>query len=66
MQSVNLETFSYPDESFLGWNFSFHNLAIWLCVQGGPHNHTIGGLAVCLKQAAAPEFKVYQQQVILL
>jgi glycine hydroxymethyltransferase len=66
MQSVILEPFSYPGESFLSWDLSFYNLAIWLCVQGGPHNHTIGGLAVCLKQAAAPGFKVYQQQVILL
>jgi len=32
-------------------------------VQGGPHNHTIGGLAVCLKYAQSPEFKIYQNQV---
>ena len=32
--------------------------------QGGPHNHTIAGLAVALKQAAGPEFKAYQQQVL--
>ena len=31
--------------------------------QGGPHNHTISGLACALKQAATPEFKAYQQQV---
>jgi glycine hydroxymethyltransferase len=42
------------------------NNAVFPGLQGGPHNHTIGGLAVCLKQAAAPGFKVYQQQVILL
>ena len=41
-----------------------HDGVLWFFfVQGGPHNHTIGGLAVCLKLAAAPEFKVYQQQV---
>jgi len=40
------------------------NNAVFPGLQGGPHNHTIGGLAVCLKLAAAPEFKVYQQQVI--
>ncbi|CAM6023774.1 unnamed protein product [Sphagnum balticum] len=40
------------------------NNAVFPGLQGGPHNHTIGGLAVCLKQAAAPGFKVYQQQVI--
>lgn len=32
--------------------------------QGGPHNHTIGGLAVCLKYAQTPEFKAYQKQVL--
>lgn len=32
-------------------------------LQGGPHNHTIGGLAVCLKHAQSPEFKVYQNKV---
>lgn len=32
--------------------------------QGGPHNHTICGLAVALKLAAMPEFKDYQRQVI--
>ena len=31
--------------------------------QGGPHNHTISGLAVALKMANTPEFKQYQQQV---
>ncbi|TYJ32600.1 hypothetical protein E1A91_A05G046500v1 [Gossypium mustelinum] len=31
---------------------------------GGPHNHTIGGLAVCLKHARSPEFKAYQNQVV--
>ena len=35
-------------------------------MQGGPHNHTIGGLAVCLKHAQSPEFKVYQNQVLQL
>ncbi len=33
-------------------------------LQGGPHNHTISGLACALKQAASPEFKNYQQQVL--
>ena len=33
-------------------------------VQGGPHNHTITALAVALKQAAGPEFKAYQEQVL--
>merc|ERR1712094_85328 len=33
-------------------------------LQGGPHNHTISGLAVALKMAAAPEFREYQEQVL--
>jgi hypothetical protein len=33
-------------------------------LQGGPHNHTISGLACALKQAATAEFKQYQQQVL--
>lgn len=38
--------------------------AVFPGLQGGPHNHTIAALAVALKQAKAPEFKVYQQQVV--
>ncbi|KAG2535346.1 hypothetical protein PVAP13_9NG109800 [Panicum virgatum] len=30
----------------------------------GPHNHTITGLAVALKQATTPEYRAYQEQVI--
>lgn len=33
--------------------------------QGGPHNHTVTALAVALEQAKTPEFKAYQQQVLL-
>ncbi|CAH1424628.1 unnamed protein product, partial [Lactuca virosa] len=33
------------------------NNAVFPGLQGGPHNHTIGGLAVCLKHAQSPEFK---------
>lgn len=33
-------------------------------LQGGPHNHTISGLAVALKMATAPEFMDYQQQIV--
>jgi len=32
--------------------------------QGGPHNHTITALATALKQAQAPEFVAYQEQVL--
>lgn len=40
------------------------NFSVFPGHQGGPHNHTITALAVALKQAATPEFKAYQQQVI--
>lgn len=40
------------------------NFAVFPGLQGGPHNHTISGLAVALKQAASPEFKAYQKQVM--
>ncbi|CAM6120558.1 unnamed protein product [Calypogeia fissa] len=40
------------------------NGAVFPGLQGGPHNHTIAGLAVALKQAATPEFKTYQEQVL--
>jgi len=40
------------------------SLVSCLGVQGGPHNHTISGLACALKQAATPEFKEYQKQVL--
>ncbi|KAG5064012.1 hypothetical protein JHK85_005195 [Glycine max] len=40
------------------------NQAVFPGLQGGPHNHTISGLAVALKQAMTPEFKNYQKQVL--
>lgn len=40
------------------------NNAVFPGLQGGPHNHTIGGLAVCLKYAQSPEFKAYQKNVV--
>ncbi len=39
------------------------NFAVFPGLQGGPHNHTISGLACALKQATTAEFKLYQQQV---
>lgn len=33
-------------------------------LQGGPHNHQTAGIAVALKEAMQPEFKVYAQQVM--
>jgi glycine hydroxymethyltransferase len=40
------------------------NAAVFPGLQGGPHNHTITGLAVALKQATTPDYKAYQEQVI--
>lgn len=39
------------------------NFAVFPSNQGGPHNNTIAGVAVALKQAATPEFKQYAKQV---
>ncbi|WOH08392.1 hypothetical protein DCAR_0727831 [Daucus carota subsp. sativus] len=39
------------------------NFAVFPSLQGGPHNHQIGALAVGLKQAASPAFKAYAKQV---
>ena len=38
--------------------------AVFPGLQGGPHNHTIAGIAVALKMASAPEFKAYSTQVV--
>ncbi|GAA5826858.1 hypothetical protein JCM11251_002921 [Rhodosporidiobolus azoricus] len=40
------------------------NDAVFPACQGGPHNNTIAGIAVALKQAASPEFKAYATQVV--
>ena len=40
------------------------NFSVFPGHQGGPHNHTIGALAVALKQARSQEFKEYQAQVL--
>ncbi|KAI4337121.1 hypothetical protein L6164_015573 [Bauhinia variegata] len=40
------------------------NNAVFPGLQGGPHNHTIGGLSTCLKLAQSQEFKDYQNQVV--
>jgi glycine hydroxymethyltransferase len=40
------------------------NFSVFPGLQGGPHNQTIAGLAVALKQACEPEFAEYQQQVM--
>ncbi|XP_002740742.1 serine hydroxymethyltransferase, mitochondrial-like [Saccoglossus kowalevskii] len=40
------------------------NGAIFPALQGGPHEHAIGGVAVALKQAMSPQFREYQTQVL--
>jgi glycine hydroxymethyltransferase len=40
------------------------NSAIFPGIQGGPLMHVIAGKAIAFKEALAPEFKVYQQQVV--
>merc|ERR550537_274148 len=40
------------------------DMAVFPGLQGGPHNHQIGGLAAQLLEAASPEFKEYSQNVI--
>ncbi|MCO5599842.1 hypothetical protein L7F22_053949 [Adiantum nelumboides] len=40
------------------------NAAVFPACQGGPHNNTIAGIAVALKQAADPAFKEYAGQII--
>ncbi|XP_031504761.1 serine hydroxymethyltransferase 3, chloroplastic [Nymphaea colorata] len=56
----------YKKEPVLGIDLETAiNNAVFPGLQGGPHNHTIGGLAVCLKHAQSAEFKAYQEQVVL-
>lgn len=40
------------------------NAAVFPSLQGGPHNHQIGALAVALKEANTPEFKEYASNVV--
>eukprot|EP00955_Chlamydomonas_euryale_P042792 352421-Chlamydomonas_euryale.AAC.73 len=40
------------------------NFSVFPGLQGGPHNHTISGLACALKQVTTPEYLAYQKQVL--
>merc|ERR1712232_485597 len=40
------------------------DMAVFPALQGGPHNHQIGGLACQLLEVATPEFKEYSKKVI--
>ena len=45
-------------------SYTFFFRTVFPGLQGGPHNHTIAALATALKQAATPEYKAYQGQVL--
>ena len=38
--------------------------AVFPGMQGGPHEHTIAGIAVALLEAIRPEFKIYAEQIV--
>merc|ERR1711904_83722 len=40
------------------------DMAVFPALQGGPHNHQIGALAVQLKEVATPAFKEYSRNII--
>ena len=40
------------------------DFAVFPMLQGGPHNVSIGALAIQMKEVATPEFKAYSEQVI--
>uniref|UniRef100_A0A6B2L3Z7 Serine hydroxymethyltransferase n=1 Tax=Arcella intermedia TaxID=1963864 RepID=A0A6B2L3Z7_9EUKA len=40
------------------------NNAVFPCLQGGPHMNQIAAIAVALKEANTPEFRLYAKQVI--
>ncbi|CAD5215459.1 unnamed protein product [Bursaphelenchus xylophilus] len=50
------EEIKYDIENSINW-------AVFPGLQGGPHNHTIAGIAVALKQCETKEFVEYSKQV---
>jgi len=38
--------------------------AVFPGLQGGPHENSIAGIAICLEEAATPEFKEYGAQIV--
>lgn len=54
-----------PDGNGASYDFEDKiNFAVFPSLQGGPHNHQIGALAVALKAVTTPAFKTYARQVI--
>lgn len=54
-----------PDGNGASYDFEDKiNFAVFPSLQGGPHNHQIGALAVALKAVTTPAFKAYARQVI--
>ncbi len=41
------------------------NNAVFPSLQGGPHNHQIAAMATAMRQVKSPEYRKYQEQVIL-
>jgi glycine hydroxymethyltransferase len=59
-QSINLN----HCESNIQYDFEEKiNFSVFPSLQGGPHNNHIAALAIALKQAASPEYKLYMRQV---
>lgn len=38
--------------------------AVFPGLQGGPHNNTTAGIAICLEEAETNEFKIYAEQIV--
>ena len=52
-----------PDGSSYAFEAAI-NAAVFPALQGGPHNHQIGALAVALRSVATPQFKAYAARVV--
>ena len=60
---------SYKDKKGNEFKYDYKtkiDAAVFPGLQGGPHAHSIAGIAVALKEANSEEFTTYQRQVKLL